>query len=221
MAKRKPILSTDNLTFIEEVPRKKYSRMAKYRCKCGNIFVASVNSVRCNDTKSCGCIIKSGSHHRTHNKSKSKLYAIWANMKSRCYNINDEYYSEYGKRGIKVFPIWQVDFIAFEDYVSALPNFGVKGYSIDRINNNGNYEPGNLRWATPHIQSTNSRRQKNNTSGYSGVYFNNGKWSAYIKIMGKLKFIGRFINIEDAVIARNNYIMENKLFEYRIQTIKF
>ena len=88
-------------------------------------------------------------------------------MKQRCLNPNDEHYKRYGGRGITVYPAWIHDFQAFYDYVSKLPHFGEKGYSIDRIDNNGNYEPGNVRWADRRTQAQNKRNIV--TVEYAGV----------------------------------------------------
>jgi hypothetical protein len=84
--------------------------------------------------------------------------------------------------GIKMYPSWQNSFIAFREYI--LTNLGERpdGYSIDRVDNNGSYEPGNLRWATPQQQAINQRKQINNTSGYRGVTWrkDRNKWRARI-----------------------------------------
>lgn len=90
--------------------------------------------------------------------SKSRIYRIWAGIKTRCFNLNYLGYKDYGGRGIKMFEGWIHDFQSFYEYVSKLENFGKEGYSLDRIDNNGNYEPGNLRWATKKEQQRNTRR---------------------------------------------------------------
>ena len=82
-------------------------------------------------------------------------------MKHRCSNSNNVAYKYYGGRGIEVYNEWKDDFKAFFDYIMKLPNAMKSGYSIDRINNDGNYEPGNVRWATHTDQMNNTRKQKN------------------------------------------------------------
>ncbi len=89
-----------------------------------------------------------------HGKSKSKVYAVWANMKKRCTNPNDPNWKYYGGRGIIVCKEWLDSFEAFYQYMGD-PS---QGLTIDRIDNDGNYEPGNVRWADYVTQSFNSRR---------------------------------------------------------------
>ena len=99
---------------------------------------------------------------------------------------------------------------------SALPDYGVKDYSIDRINNNGNYEPGNLRWTTRHIQGVNCRIHKNNTTGYVGISKHKNKWQSEI---GNV-YLGCVDTLEEAISLRNNYIIANNFTEYKIQEVR-
>jgi len=77
-------------------------------------------------------------------------------MRQRCSNPNHHKWPDYGARGIAVHPDWD-DFPAFLAHVSSLENYGAEGYSLDRIDNDGNYEPGNVRWATVKQQANNRR----------------------------------------------------------------
>lgn len=97
---------------------------------------------------------------RTHGMSGTKIYCRWFDIKRRCNDERCAGYEDYGGRGIKVCDEWKNDFSAFYDYVSKLPHFGEEGRSIDRINNDGNYEPGNVRWATTTEQLRNRRPYK-------------------------------------------------------------
>ena len=96
----------------------------------------------------------------THGMSKTSLYNAWRGMRSRCSLQTCRSYKDYGNRGIQVCEEWKNDFQAFYDYVSQLPHFGEKGYSLDRINNEGNYEPGNVKWSTSKEQANNRRTSK-------------------------------------------------------------
>ena len=128
-------------------------------CDCGNRHFVPSNSLLSGKTKSCGCFMieSRGVSRITHHMSNEKIYAVWQKMRKRCYYKSDKNYKDYGGRGIVVCDDWNSDFKRFYDYVSQLPHFGELGYSLDRINNDGNYEPGNVRWATQTEQGRNRR----------------------------------------------------------------
>lgn len=131
-------------------------------CDCGKTIVVRGTHLRQGLVSSCGCFRREASSERnkTHGKKNSRIYRTWRNMKTRCFNHNHEHYKDYGGRGITVCKEWQNSFEAFLEYVSNLPHFGEPGYSLDRINNDGNYEPGNVRWATAKEQRNNQRKRK-------------------------------------------------------------
>lgn len=150
----------DHLTVIKRVEDHVFpsgQRQVQYLCKCdcGNeVKVISRNLITGN-TKSCGCVaLKFRTHH---SEWGSKIYKCWDNMKNRCFNPHATGYKNWGGRGITVCDEWAKSFDAFYEYVSKLPHFGEEGRQLDRINNDGNYEPGNVRWATRREQTLNSR----------------------------------------------------------------
>lgn len=153
----KPIDFTDQrinkLVVVELIDYKDGYSHWKCKCDCGNIVIRSNRSLSSKGFKSCGCHrIKSG---RKKWKHYSLLYGTWNRMKRRCFDRNNPKYKNYGGRGISVCSNWMI-YKNFEKW--ALMNGYVKGLSIDRINNDRNYEPDNCRWITV---SENSRHRKN------------------------------------------------------------
>lgn len=130
------------------------------RCDCGGETIASTAHLRSGHTQSCGCLKReiTGNLRRTHGRHKEPIYGVWAQMRQRCSSPTSKDYKYYGARGISVCPEWD-SFEAFFEYVSKLPHFGEPGRSLDRTENNGNYEPGNVRWATMYEQAQNRRRR--------------------------------------------------------------
>lgn len=124
------------------------------QCDCGKVVSINSGNLKSGNTKSCGCLHDELSSARyskinyKHGLSKHRLNHVWAGMKQRCFNPKATEYSAYGGRGITVCDEWKNNYESFFNYVSKLQHFDEKGYSLDRINNNGNYEPGNVRWAT-------------------------------------------------------------------------
>lgn len=150
------------LVVVSEGTKRKGDRQSRWicQCDCGNT-THPINGydLRNGHTQSCGCLHKEtmSKNKTTHGKSKTKAYNIHQGIKARCFNPKERFYGSYGGRGITVCDEWKDDFQAFYDYVSKLPHFDEEGYSLDRMNNNGNYEPGNVRWATSSEQGNNKR----------------------------------------------------------------
>lgn len=203
---KSPVLLRDlGMRFPSKVSKQK-ARYGLYQCGyCEAEFEAGVQSVRIGTTKSCGCQ-KGG---KIHGLSYSQFYKTWSNMMGRCYNLKNKHYQSYGGRGISVCTDWQ----DLANFVSWAESTYIEGMTMDRINNDGNYEPTNIRWTNKTTQAVNQRIKKNNTSGYVGVvwYKITSKWVAKIMVNKIVIHLGYFNSVQEAVLARDNYIIENKL----------
>ena len=150
-----------NLTFLKEVnqyisPNGEKYRKALFRCYCGNEFETTIARVKSGHTKSCGCYKNLANIKRLtkHGLYCHPLYNIWCAMKRRCYGTKTSRYYRYGGRGIKICDGWKNNFLAFYNW--SINNGWKKGLTIDRIDNDGNYEPENCQWLT---KSENSRKR--------------------------------------------------------------
>lgn len=137
------------------------------QCDCGNTRLALPHELKSGKVKSCGCLRQRAAFHarnvlsetfnyHSDGRSKHPLYGTWNCMISRCENPNAAAYKHYGGRGISVCKEWHDfwEFVKWSDSCGGRP----QGYTLDRINNNGNYEPSNCRWADKSTQSNNTRR---------------------------------------------------------------
>ena len=178
-----------------------------YECQyCGKEFEARTTHIKNGDTKSCGCL-----RGDAHGLTSHRFYGTWNGMLQRCTNPKYKNYGNYGARGITVCEEWLdvANFIAWAE--STHPNDG--GYTLDRIDNDKGYSPENCTWSDRTAQILNRRIMKNNTSGYVGICWNKAskKWYANIVISKKRIHLGSFKDKIEAVLARDNYIIENNL----------
>ena len=209
-----------SLIYLGDVESKSQDqRRALFKCECGNIFECFIHSVKYGATKSCGCyqIKQTKRANTSHGMTHDPLFKNWALMKNRCYNLNSKRWKYYGGRGIKVCDEWKHDFKAFYNYMASLPHYREKGRSMDRINNNGNYEPNNMRWADEHTQKANRRKLLKNSTGFTGVIETNGSYTSLISINKNHIWLGIYDTPIEAANVRNLYIMKHGLWEYPIQ----
>lgn len=145
-------------------------------CLCGKTkTVYSDNLVR-GLTRSCGCLSGKGDPDRQRIRFPSE-YSTWSSMKARCLNPKGKQWPDYGGRGIGICKEWVESFAAFYNHIGPKPS---PLHSIDRINNNGNYEPGNVRWATRVDQQNNTRWNRLLT--FNGKTQSIAMWSRELKI---------------------------------------
>lgn len=158
------------LTVLEEVQERDKHRYISYvcACSCGNKKIVTGKLLR-RGTQSCGCIQKEfiSKLKRIDDAltvTKHPLYVRWCGMKARCYSANHHKYPDYGARGIKVCDSWRDSFINFVNDMGECP----EGYSLDRINNDGDYTKDNCKWSSPSEQA-NNRRKRNSGQMYRKI----------------------------------------------------
>jgi len=143
------------------------------RCECGNETVKTTSSLVSGRTVACGCYNAS----RTHGKAGTTEYQTWSAMIQRCTTPGHKAYPDYGGRGIKVCARWRRSFQNFLDDMGPRPG---KEYSLDRIDNDGDYEPSNCRWTTQ-LEQMNNRRM-NHRLTFNGENLTINQWAAKLGI---------------------------------------
>lgn len=134
------------------------------QCDCGNTTLATSNSLKTGNTRSCGCLYRETIARRKHGMTGTRIYRIWKAMRSRCLNVNHKNYKQYGGRGINICDEW-LDDDGFQNFYEWSMKHGyADNLTIDRIDVNGDYTPNNCRWITQHEQTRNKRNTINITA---------------------------------------------------------
>ena len=184
---------------------KQKRRFGLYECpQCHKEVMVQTTSIKAGKSSKCyDC------GHNTHRSTAHPLFSTWANIRARCYNHNVKAYQNYGNLGIVLSEEFKEP-QAFFDYIESLENFGKDGYTLDRIAVDGDYERGNLRWASRSTQRQNTRLiMSTNKSGYRGVCWHktNNKWVARITYDSKRVHLGYFIDKKEAAKAYDAFVL--------------
>jgi hypothetical protein len=151
-------------------------------CDCGNETTVLGNGLRVGDTKSCGClqresvIKKNFVHGMAPRKNRPRIYTSYHNMITRCEDVKNNFYKNYGGRGIKICDRWH----DFENFLSDMGEPPSDDLTIERINNNGNYELSNCKWAT--MKEQNNNRRDTRFLEFYGLRKSLSQWSEITKI---------------------------------------
>lgn len=163
-------------TVISVAPSRDSSGGLVYTCRCSCGVSRAVRGCKLTAgcSKSCGCLRKAMASERftSHRMSRHQVYKAWAEMVARCHNASSSNFPNYGARGISVCPEWRNSFENFYECMGPRPE---EGYSVEREDNDGNYEPGNCRWATKREQANNRRSNRLITAG--GITKSIAEWA--------------------------------------------
>lgn len=163
---RNPIIDLTGQTFdrltVKGQAERRTGRIAwRCECTCGSSAVVTTKHLRGGRVRSCGCLRREQigalkfDHGQARAKANTKEFRAWCSAKERCYNPNHDRYALYGGRGVRMAAEWLNDFAAFFAHIGPKPD---PKMTVDRIDPNGHYEPGNVRWATASEQRRNQRR---------------------------------------------------------------
>ena len=182
--------------YIEK--RRRCSWYHLVQCDCGTQKIVDGCDLSTGHIKSCGCLSKE--IRKTHNMSNDPEYKVWASMIQRCSNPNSRSAKNYLERGIKVCERWH----SFENFFEDMGKRPEPKYTLERVDNDGDYQPDNCMWADRSAQSINQRIRKDNTTGHKGVYYKKSE-DRYFSSISRDKhrvFLGFFDTKEEAIIAR-------------------
>ena len=202
------------LTIISVAPKRGRRIYVLCKCDCGKEKEIRLDGVISGKIESCNCFQKTkvSECNTTHGLSGHPLHKTWRNIKGRCYNPKSHGFEHWGGRGIIICDEWLNEFKLFYDW--CIGNGWKKGLSIDRINNNGNYEPLNCRIVTHQENNCNTRLiNVANNSGYRGVCYDKrvGFYRGYVNYKKKRIFDSNFSTAKQAAIARDIFCIKNNI----------
>jgi hypothetical protein len=190
------------LTAIRRVAKNQHRKsMWLFKCECGNEAVISISHAMNGHTQSCGCLHlevllqRSVTHGQARVKRRSGEYGVWSGIRARCRNKNDLGYKNYGGRGVKVCERWN----NFENFLADMGPRPSPKHQIERIDNDGDYEPGNCRWAT-RIEQANNRRN-NHFITMGGRTLSIADWAR--KIDFPYKELRALVDYGEKLLAKN------------------
>ncbi len=208
-------------SYVGQVSKIKGRSQAIYKAKCPYcVRVKELSLGQIKHDKSCGCMRYklSGKSNTKHGDSGTRLHSIWNDMRRRCKDTPSgiKKFPYHAGKGIKVTPEW-LDYSVFKAW--AYSNGYEDSLSIDRRSGDDNYTPTNCRWVDDFTQAQNQTISILNTSGYEGVDARGNGYTARITHLKNRVYLGKFDTAEDAVIARNNYVIKNRT-NHKIQIVK-
>jgi hypothetical protein len=173
----------ERLTILRLVDHHDGQDFWECQCSCGNKHTTTASNLRNRQTRSCGCLQKectrNNQRHGESGKNKTREYRAWLRMMSRVYNPTNPSYSYYGGKGIIVCTRWHT----YENFLSDTGRATSDDLTLDRFpNKNGNYEPGNVRWATPLEQGRN--KNNNRLITYNGITRCLSEWPEHLTHLG-------------------------------------
>lgn len=170
----------DRWTVIRRAENR-WGRVPYWLCRCACGVEKEVHGQRLQEggSTSCGCSRIGNGNRRKHGFTRTRIYKIWSNMLERCHNPKRHVFPYYGGRGIKVCDRW----MSFENFLADMGH-EPEGYTLDRIDTNGNYEPDNCRWASRKEQARNTRR--NNVISFNGKSLSLSEWEEELGISQKV-----------------------------------
>jgi hypothetical protein len=170
-------------------------------CNCGNATTVRMDKLKSGHTASCGCLLSSCDGLSKPDHPDHHLFVAYKHAQQRCSNPRNEFYDNYGGRGIRVR-------LTFDEFCVELGPRPTSAHTVDRIDFNGDYAKGNLRWATRTTQSRNRRSWKRVPTGYRGVYANGTKFQAAITVDRRAYYLGLHNTSEEAAHAYDRKALE-------------